>query len=151
LFPLHAQHGTVRLDLLVARRLCVGLSLPIMPPHPPGECHGDETPGSRRGGCTWKGHAVKFVNESCVNGRVDAMVHARNSGCFGHCRNQSTGAPATTGSASPALNPFGTFIYHPLHTSPPQSCLGPPQFCLGPPQSCLGDHHMHPPKSSFYP
>jgi hypothetical protein len=49
-----------------------------------GECPKGQTPG-KHGGCSWAATKITFVNETCMNSRVDAVVMQRNSECFAQC------------------------------------------------------------------
>ena len=49
-----------------------------------GECSGAAKPGDQSG-CTWKIETpseVKFINQSCLDNRVDAVVEKLGAECF---------------------------------------------------------------------
>ena len=48
-----------------------------------GECSGSSKPGD--GSCAWSATPLRFINETCTNERIDAVVIQRNQLCFDAC------------------------------------------------------------------
>jgi len=52
----------------------------------PGECKGDEMPGSGKPGeCTWKVSKSEYKNTTCVDAALDGNIEKRNPKCFNAC------------------------------------------------------------------